>query len=265
MSNTGLRFRVLVAAGALIATSVAMSASERIFSQPVDNQSIHGPSNRAPDGSVDAEVADDFELTAAVDRVVAYGFNFPDPVPDFGGVYVRFYASSGSGGPGALQQEYFLAAGDPHVVNDMELDGSLDITLPSAFSASGKHFVSVQPVTATNWYRWSAHSHDVQGQPYFYRDPGSGSATWLNDDGFGNNDTDIAFDLYGTVTAAGHIASLSAATLPRSGYLEIFGSNFGGSGSVSIDGIPAPVASWRTIASSRTFRSRPCSAPCRSS
>ena len=98
MSNTGLRFRVLVAAGALIATSVAMSASERTFSQPVDNQSIHGPSNRAPDGSVDAEVADDFELTAAVDRVVAYGFNFPDPVPDFGGVYVRFYASSGSGG-----------------------------------------------------------------------------------------------------------------------------------------------------------------------
>ncbi len=46
------------------------------------------------------------------------------------------------------------------------------------------------------------------------------------------------------MTGAGHVDSLSAATLPRSGYLEIFGSNFGGSGEVQIDGLAAPVAHW---------------------
>jgi len=46
------------------------------------------------------------------------------------------------------------------------------------------------------------------------------------------------------VTGAGHIDSLSADTLPRSGYLEILGSNFGGGGQVRIDGLAAPVADW---------------------
>jgi hypothetical protein len=84
----------------------------------------------------------------------------------------------------------------------------------------------------------------VQGQPFYFRDPGSGANAWANNDGLDNYDTDIAFTLYGTVTAAGHIASLSAATLPRSGFLEILGTNFGGSGSVSIGGLTAPVATW---------------------
>ena len=52
------------------------------------------------------------------------------------------------------------------------------------------------------------------------------------------------FDLYGTVTSAGVITSLSETTLPRSGFLEIFGSNFGGDGTVLIGGISAPVADW---------------------
>jgi len=244
MSSTDRRVRSLIAVAAFVWGCSCLSAGELILSQAVDGQSIHGPSNHAPGGPVDAEVADDFDAQASVDRIVAYGFNFPDPVPDFGGVYVRFYASSGSGGPGVLQQEYFLAAGDPNLVNGLEAGGWMDITLAAPFGATGKHFVSVQPVTATGWYRWSANSHAVHGQPFYFRDPGSGSGTWLNDDGLGNLDTDIAFDLYGTVNAAGHIDSLSDATLPRSGYLEIFGTNFGGSGSVTIDGASAPVASW---------------------
>ena len=48
----------------------------------------------------------------------------------------------------------------------------------------------------------------------------------------------------GAVTGAGTISSLSASTLPRSGYLEILGSNLGGSGQVLIDGISAPTATW---------------------
>ena len=50
----------------------------------------------------------------------------------------------------------------------------------------------------------------------------------------------------GTVTGPGTISSLSANTLDRSGYLEILGSNFGGSGEVLIDGISAPVTSWES-------------------
>jgi IPT/TIG domain/PQQ-like domain/S-layer homology domain len=244
MNGTRGLVRSAVAATALFVGSLGLHAGELIFAQLDDNQSNHGPSNHAPLGPVDAEVADDFELTASIDRIVAYGFNFPNPVPDFGGAYVRFYASSGTGGPGALQSEFFLPAGDPNLVNGLEVAGWLDITLATPFSATGKHFVSVQPVTATAWYRWSANSHSVHGQPFYYRDPGSGVPNWQNDDGLGNSDTDIAFELYGTVTGAGHIDSLSAASLARSGYLEIFGTNFGGSGSVQIDGLDAPVADW---------------------
>src|SRR5262245_37885678 len=244
MSTRHGLIRTLAVAAALFAGCVFLPAGELIFSQPEDGQSNHGPSNHAPGGPVKAEVADDFNLSASIDRIVAYGFNFPNPVPDFGGVYVRFYASGDSGGPGALQSEIFLAAGDPNLVNGMETGGWLDVTLATPFAATGKHFVSVQPVTATAWYRWSAHSHAVQGQPFYYRDPGSGAPNWQNDDGLGNLDTDIAFDLFGTVTGAGHIDSLSAASLPRSGYLEIFGTNFGGGGEVQIDGFAAPVANW---------------------
>ena len=244
MSRTRGFVRNLTIFVALFAGCLGLQAGELIFSQLDDGQSIHGPSNHAPLGPVDAEVADDFELTASIDRVIAYGFNFPDPVPDFGGVYVRFYASSGSGGPGALQAERFLAADDPNLVNGLEIAGWLDITLATPFEAAGQHFISVQPVTATAWYRWSANSHAVEGQPFFYRDPGSGHPAWQNDDGLGNLDTDIAFQLFGTVTAAGHIDSLSAASLPRSGYLEIFGTNFGGSGTVTVGGLDAPVADW---------------------
>jgi hypothetical protein len=47
-----------------------------------------------------------------------------------------------------------------------------------------------------------------------------------------------------SVASAGVITSLSENTLPRSGFLEILGSNFGGDGTVIIGGINAPVATW---------------------
>jgi hypothetical protein len=46
--------------------------------------------------------------------------------------------------------------------------------------------------------------------------------------------------VYGSVTGPGTISSLSANALDRSGYLEVLGSNFGGSGQVLVDGISAP-------------------------
>ena len=243
MSSRNERLRSAALAAAMFAAGLGVQAGELIFSQLEDGWANHGPSNHAPLGPVDAEVADDFELTASIDRIVAYGFNFPNGVPDCGGVRVRFYAWSAAG-PGALQSERFLAAGDPNLVNGMDPGGWLDITLATPFAATGKHFVSVQPVTATAWYLWSANSNAPHGLPFYYRDPGSGVPDWQNDDGLGNPNTDMAFDLYGTVTAGGHIDALSAPSLPRSGYLEIFGTNFGGSGSVQIGGLEAPVADW---------------------
>jgi hypothetical protein len=44
----------------------------------------------------------------------------------------------------------------------------------------------------------------------------------------------------------GQITALSATTLERSGYLEITGTGFGTDGSVLIDGVTAPVASWQS-------------------
>src|SRR6185369_8503158 len=68
---------------------------------------------------------------------------------------------------------------------------------------------------------------------------------WHHGDNLNTNvNADVAFELYGTVAGAGSIASLSATTLPRSGFLEIFGSNFGGDGTVLVGGISAPVADW---------------------
>ena len=242
--SSSRRGRLLLPFAAALLLSVSATASELIFTQAVDNQSIHGPSNHVPAGPIDAEVADDFDLTASIDRIVAWGFIFPNVGADFSGVYVRFYASTDNGGPGALQSETFVPAGDPNLVNGLDPGGWLDITLATPFAATGRHFVSVQPVVTDAWYRWSANSNAPHGQPFYYRDPGSGVPNWQNDDGLGSPNTDIAFDLYGTVTGAAHIDSLSAATLPRSGYLEVFGTNFGGSGTVQIGGLDAPVADW---------------------
>jgi len=219
-------------------------AGELIFAQNVDGQAAYGPSSRAPGGPVNAEIADDFNLSASVDRIVAYGFLW-GPTDDFTGVYVRFYAFGAGGAPGVLQSESFLAAGDPNLVNRLDSGGFLDITLPAPFSSTGQHFVSVQPVLTTSWYRWSSSTNAPHGSPFYFRDPGSGVPDWQQSDGLNpNSNADVAFELYGTVTGAGHIDSLSADTLPRSGYLEIFGSNFGGGGEVRIDGLAPPVADW---------------------
>ena len=220
-------------------------AGELIFSQLSDGQATYGPSSRAPGGPVNAaEVADDFNLSASVERIIAYGY-LATPTDDFAGVYVRFYALALDGKPGALQLESFLAAGDPNLVTELYPGGWVDITLPAPFPATGQHFVSVQLVLTPAWYRWSADTDAPHGQPFYFRDPSSGVPDWQHGDGLNqNSNADVDFELYGTVTGAGHIDSLSAPTLPRSGYLEILGSNFGGSGTVQIDGLAAPVANW---------------------
>jgi hypothetical protein len=227
-------------AASLWMCSPSAAASDLLFSQNADGQSTYGPSQLWSASNVNSEIADDFNVVANIDRVYASGFIWG--AVNFQGVYVRFYQYGADNKPGALQREYFLAAGGPNVRFD-QLSGAIDTTLSPAFAATGRHFLSVQPVI-NYWYWWSANINAPRGQAFYFRNNAVGEA-WHHGDNLNLNvNADVSFYLYGAVTGAGVIDSLSANTLPRSGFLEIFGSNFGGDGTVFIGGIPAPVADW---------------------
>jgi Divergent InlB B-repeat domain len=209
-------------------------ASDLLFSQLSDGQSTYGPSELWTAAGINSEVADDFDVVGNIDRVVASGFIWG--TVDFRGVYVRFYAYKADGTPGALLKEYFLTSGFNA--------GTIDVALSPAFAASGKHFVSVQPVI-NYWYWWSSHTSAPRGQAFYFRNLAAGQTAWQHGDNLNvNTNADVTFSLYGTVAGPGQVSRLSTTTLVRSGYLEIFGSNFGGSGKVLIAGLSAPVADW---------------------
>lgn len=219
----------------------SVRGGELIFSQFSDNQSTYGPSCAWPITGGRSEVADDFLVTGRIDQVVATGVTWN--TVDFLGVYVRFYEFGANNAPGALQQEYFVSAGDPNLTINSR--GTISINLSPAFWATGKHFVSVQPLS-NEWYWWSSNSGAYFGQSFYFRDLADGQTAWQKGDDqvFSEPQADVSFFLYGAVTSPGIINSLSAGTVPRSGFLEIFGSNFGGSGEVLIGDVRAPVSYW---------------------
>src|SRR5678816_2974598 len=135
-------------AASLWMCSPSSAASELLFSQNADGQSTYGPSQLWSASNVNSEIADDFNVVANIDRVYASGFIWG--AVNFQGVYVRFYQYGADNKPGALQREYFFAAGGPNVTFD-QLSGAIDTTLSPAFAATGRHFLSVQPVT-NYWY-----------------------------------------------------------------------------------------------------------------
>jgi hypothetical protein len=239
------RIRVLltVLAAFVWVSSHSAKAGELIFSQYSDNQSTFGPSQLWTPAGVNSEVADDFDVVANIDRVSAGGFVWG--AVNFQGVYVRFYAYGADNKPGALQHEYFLAAGNPNVTFNSQ-SGTIDATLSPAFAATGRHFFSIQPVI-NYWYWWSANSGASHGQAFYFRNNATGEAWHHGDNLNPNTNADVEFALYGVVTGPGTISSLSTNTLARSGCLQIFGSNFGGDGQVLIDGIPALIANWGSI------------------
>ena len=128
-------------------------------------------SYRTPSGNINMEATDDFNVIAAVDRIVTLGFVWGNY--DAAGVYVRFYAYNPDGTPGAQQAEYHLAAGDPNfIIFDYAGSPSFDITLSPAFNASGRHFVSVQPVSEMNWSWWNADHNAPRGETVYTRSNG---------------------------------------------------------------------------------------------
>ena len=248
------RLLLKVLAASLWITNPSAKASPLIYSQYSDGQSAYGPSLVWPADGVNAEVADEFNVVANIDRVSAGGFVWG--AVNFQGVHVRFYEFGADNKPGALQREYFLAAGDPGVSFNAT-SGEINATLSPAFAATGRHFLSVQPVI-NYWYWSSANSGAPRGQAFYFRNNATGEA-WHHGDNLNFSiNADVEFSLYGTVTGVGVITGLSENTLPRSGYLEIFGTNFGADGSVLIGGISAPVADW---SSTRIVAYVPESAP----
>src|ERR1043166_4572710 len=125
----------------LLVLTASAHASDLLFSQASDGQSTYGPSEMWTAAGINSQVADDFEVTGNIDRVIASGFIWG--TVDFQGVYVRFYAYGADGKPGALQKEYFLSTGFNQ--------GTIDAALSPPFQATGKHFLSVQPVS-DYWY-----------------------------------------------------------------------------------------------------------------
>ncbi len=235
-------------------TGPSVRASELLFSQYADGQSGYGPSQLWPATGVNSQIADDFNVVANIDRVTADGFVWG--TIQFQGVYVRFYEYGADNKPGLLQREYFFGPTDPNLSFN-STSGTIDVLLPSPFAASGRHFLSVQPVT-NYWYWWSAHTNTPSGQAFYFRDNTAGETWHVGDNLNSNVNSDVAFQLYGTVSGPGVVDSLSVATLPRSGFLEILGSNFGGDGQVLVGGITAPVSSW---SSTRIIAYVPESAP----
>jgi putative pyrroloquinoline-quinone binding quinoprotein/IPT/TIG domain-containing protein len=225
----------------LLSLASAVRGSELVFSQSSDTRSIYGPSQRWPITGNNSEVADDFMLEGRIDRVVAKEFMWS--TTDFQGVYIRIYEYGTNNAPGALQQEYFFAPGDPNLSHDSA--GTMSANLSPAFWATGRHFISVQPLS-NHWYWRSSNSSAPFGQSFYSRNPAEGQNVWQKGDKqlLSNPQSDIAFSLYGAVTEPGIIDSLSATSLPRSGLLEISGTNFGGSGQVLIGGISASVSLW---------------------
>src|ERR1044071_6897761 len=220
-------------------SSPSANAGQLIYSQLSDNQSTYGPSQTWPADGVNSEVADEFNLVADIDRVYAGGFIWGSV--NFQGAYVRFYEFGADNQPGALQREYFFAAGAPDLTFDQS--GGIDATLSPVFTATGRHFLSVQPVI-NYWYWWSSSNGAPRGEAFYFRNNATGEA-WHHGDNLNTNvNADVVFSLYGTVTGNGVITSLSENTLPRSGFLKIFGNNFGSDGTVLIGGISAPVAEW---------------------
>jgi hypothetical protein len=166
------KFPAVVALAAFIGTGgIRAQASGLLYSQLSDGQSAYGPSELWAPAGVNSEVADDFDVIGNIDRVFASGFIWG--AVNFQGVYVRFYQYGADGNPGALQREYFLNTGFNA--------GDIDVTLSPPFSATGRHFLSVQPVI-NYWYWWSSQSGAPRGQAFYFRDVAAGQTAWQHGD-----------------------------------------------------------------------------------
>jgi len=191
---------VLLLAGATRGSASAQ-ANWVVWSQPVNTNWAVVPSYVGTDPVYDVEIADDFELFGTVGRIVATGYDcFNCAAPEIAGVYVRLYDWTATG-PGAMQDEIFLAANDPGFHVGVGGPGTLDLTLLSPVTVKGKLFVSVQLALAGSgsWYWWVTNVNSPMGSGAMTRDRAAGpNEAWEPiEDSLGSLSSDVGLMLWG--------------------------------------------------------------------
>jgi hypothetical protein len=171
--------RLTFASAALCLAATPVCADQLLFDQPWTSTFASPDSVFIPSVGMDLEVADDFDLVGSVGRLMITGNDCGScPAPAVLGVYVRFHEWTAAG-PGALQQETFVPGSDPGFLHDPVDPALLDITLPTPFQATGKHFVSVQLAfeSWSLWGWWLSNKGAPDGSTLLIRD-GSAGNTW---------------------------------------------------------------------------------------
>jgi len=198
-------------AARIVATLLALAAfgaraDERLWYNEIDTYTTTRDSIvvTGPGAAFDQEVADDFEATGLVRRVVAYGHDCFNCAGAFStGVRVRVYAKQADGSPGDERYGFRLDADDPRFLHDLNHTGheeTIDVTFPQPFQADGAYFISVQLEYAAPayWPIWSSHHTAPLGSPVYLRDNAVGGAWVPHSDALGPSHFDFAFALYGT-------------------------------------------------------------------
>lgn len=184
----------------LILTGGSARAAELLWDQ------WHG-SNTAVDSMEYAagtswEAADDFDVVGSIERVYASGKGCWQCAPaQVAGVRVRFHEWTPAG-PGAQQHEAYVPFGAADLLIDPGHPGLVDVTLPQPFPATGRHFLSLQVVFATDgiWSWWSANQPDYQLHPLFHRTGGGPWGPYFKSGGT-KLYADLSFKLYGSTGA----------------------------------------------------------------
>ena len=260
-------FYILLAAAVIqLSSGVARAQESVIWQQSVNfsNFSDFGPSQKAGSAqyTLDSELADDFNINGTVSRVDVTGStNGPVAVTPssshYHGVNVRFYAFGADSKPGALQAEYFIPKNSPNLLFHSNGLGDLRVRLEPAFQATGRHFITVQPVidpivipggggATQKWYWRGASAEPIRGErPYFRVNP---AEPW-NRSGINDGRYDLAMRLWGTnvLVTPPVVTQISANNIAQAGRVKINGTNFGatqGTGFVRINGATAPVSKW---------------------
>ena len=225
----------------LLWAGVVQAQAMLAHSQDFDGQSVYGPSLVWPAFGLNSEIADEFDLVANIDRVTATGSAYSHAA-SFQGVHVRFYEFGADNEPGRAPARNISWLPAIRTCPSTPLAKLAQRCHPHSLPPAGILSPFTRPII-DYWYWWSSSSGAPRGEAFYFRNNAIGEG-WHHGDNLNISvNADVMFSLYGTVTNAGVITSLSESTLPRSGYLEIFGSNFGADGSVLIGGINAPVAS----------------------
>lgn len=133
-------------------------------------------------GVIDREVADDYDFTGTIERIIAQGTGpFCCGTTPVDGVWVRFYAWTSSG-PGALLSEQYIPGTDPDF-HYTALPQELDITLQQPYAATGLGFLSVQ-LDFQNfgyWTWWGANNGTPTIGPAYVIDHNAGGGWAIPD------------------------------------------------------------------------------------